>query len=567
MLTHLHIKNVALIEEVSVDFENGFNILSGETGAGKSMLIDSLNFALGEKASKDFLRLGETSAVVEALFVVDESLKEEIVASMEINWEDDNSVLITRTLNEKGRTVAKVNGYNITQSMLKNLSAYLIDIHGQHEHQSLLNANKHLYLLDKFCEAAISKLKTSYMKHFKEYKQVCKTIADFDIDDRMRAQRLDLLNFQSEEIFNANLEIDEEEQLLKTKKDITNSENISDLTNNALELLYDGTENELSSLDKFDKAMSYLADLNEIENFDAIYDKMNDVFQQFSDVCLEFNKFARNLDFATGDIDEIEERLNLIYNLKRKYGSSVAEIIEYNEKITVEIDELNSFEKNMEDLQNKKAALLKKVKKLAVDISKIRKEKAKYIEESIEEQLKTLEMKNAKFEINFDKKNELTIDGIDKVEFLISANLGETLKPLAKIASGGEMSRVMLCLKAVLANIDNIDTFIFDEIDVGISGRTAQKVAEKMAFISRNYQVICITHLPQIASMADRHFLIQKNVVKEKTITDVFQIEDEKITGEIARLIGGTKITDATLKAADEMKVLATNYKKDATML
>lgn len=565
MLEYLHIKNVALIEDSEINFGDGLNILSGETGAGKSMVIDSVNFALGERINKDFIRNGASQAVVEALFVMKDSITKELNIMLEergIIIENDNSLLISRILNSSGKSVCRINGSTATTGMIKLLSEALIDIHGQHEHQSLLNPSKHILLLDKFCGEDAEECKKELTLIYNKYKQVKKDLNSLSGDERERAKKIDLLQFQMNEISDAKLKIDEEEILQERKKILGNGEKITRLSTQSLELLYEGEGEGMPAIDQIAKAISYMRDLSDIDDSTRdIYDTLESVYAQIDDITREIKKYADRIETDPNEVDEVEERLNLIYNLKRKYGNNIESILEYYDEISKEAEFISGSEETIAKLTVELDVMEHEMFSICSKLSEIRKSKASVIEKEIVKQLEELEMKSADFKISIEKKSEFTGDGWDKVEFLISANLGEELKPLAKIASGGEMSRVMLALKGVLADVDNIETFIFDEIDTGVSGRTAQKVAEKMSVIGKTHQIICITHLPQIAAMADSHYLIEKNSQDNKTTTNVYNLDNEKSVEEIARLMGGAKITDATLKAAEEMKVLAEQIK------
>lgn len=556
MLEQLHIKNVALIEEAEVDFGNGLNILSGETGAGKSMLIDSINFAMGERAGRDFIRKGAEQAVVEVLFSVRNPEMESILTEQGIRWEEDGTILIKRVFYSGGKVQNKVNGSTVTVGMLKQLSDTLIDIHGQHEHQSLLNPSKHIRLLDPFCGEELEQNRKKLESIYKKYKELQKQIEKLSGNERERAHKLDLLQFQTEEITQAGLKENEEEQLYDQKKRLSNGEKIRKLSTHSLQKLHTGS-------DAISEAAASLEDLSELDGQAAsIFTTVETAYAQLDDALRELNRYADSIDSNPDEINQLEDRLTIIYNLKKKYGNSIQEILEYNEEIQKEIAFISGSEEILLKLTKEMESIKKELAFYCEEMTKIRKKKAEELQNKIELQLHELEMKNASFEIRIDRKNETTQDGWDKVEFLISANLGEELKPLAKIASGGEMSRVMLALKTVLAGADIIDTFIFDEIDTGVSGRTAQKVAEKLAFIGTKHQIICITHLPQIASMADHHFLIEKQAEEGKTTTNVYTLDQKSSVDEIARLIGGAKITDSTKNAAEEMKNLAGEWKK-----
>lgn len=555
MLEHLHIKNVALITESDIDFEKGLNIISGETGAGKSMVIDSLNFALGERTSSNFLRKGEKMAVVEAIFRVKEQSVCNKLYENGIAVEQDGTILLTRTMNQSGKTVCRINGSIVTVGMMKECAEGLLDIHGQHNHQSLLNTAKQIQILDRFCGKELEKVKTVFDACYKEYKEIEKSLSKLIGDEQQRIRKMDLLQFQIDEIGQANIIVGEEKELLEKRNVLVNKEKIKNLTENSLQLLYHGTETEHSAIDQLSKALQYISDLTEYdEKIDSVYETLSSAYAQMDDAIRDLKHYDDNALEQTDELENIEERLQLLYHLKKKYGNSEKEILQFYQNAVEEMEFLSNSEEMAQQLNQKKKNIEKQLQQTAQQISDIRKSKAEQIQKEIEQQLKDLEMKQCQFVILVEDKKEISQNGKDKVEFLISANAGEELKPLSKIASGGEMSRVMLALKTVLAEADNIEAFIFDEIDTGVSGRTAQKVAEKMAFIAKTHQIICITHLPQIAAMADYHFLIEKNMEQQKTVTTVTALDNEKSVYEIARLIGGAKITEATWKAAKELK-------------
>ena len=562
MLENIRIKNVALIEESDIKFKGGLNILSGETGSGKSMIIDSINFALGGRVNRDFIRKDTESARVEALFSGNEYINS-ILSENGIETEDDFSVIITRTFNTSGKSVCRINGTMVTAGAVKNISEYLIDIHGQHEHQSLLNPKKHIFLLDKFCGVALDEKLEVLGGLYSQYKSVLKSIDELNGDEMQRAQRMDMLYFQKEDIENAKLKVGEEEELTERRKVLSNLEKVVRLAGNSLELLYEGSLNGVSATDNISDALYNIQTLADIDlSISHISENLSTVSALLDDVCHELKTYFRNAESDPDELMRIDERLNMIYSLKRKYGKSIAEILEFYNRIVKELEFMENSEEILSKLYLEKSKLEDEINLICKEISDIRKEKALIIESEIEKELKDLEMKNAIFKINIKDKEMFTSKGKDNVEFLISANMGEELKPLSRIASGGEMSRVMLALKSILSEVDTIDTFIFDEIDTGVSGRTAQKVAEKMSNVSKKNQIICITHLPQIASMADNHLLIEKYTENNRTTTDVIQLSNEESISEICRLMGGVTITDATIQAAKDMKLQADNFKR-----
>lgn len=552
MLEHLHIRNVALIKESEISFGDGLNILTGETGAGKSMIIDSLQFALGGRAGKDFLRHGEKQAVVEALFSVQSQALTEKLAENGIAPEEDGTLLITRTLSEAGKSVCRINGSTVTVGMLKEIAEDMIDIYGQHEHQSLLNPVKHIRLLDRFCGAGFGEAMEEYKNSRQRLKDLEKQLAILIGDESQREQRMDMLLFQKEEIEAAELREGEEDALLEQKKRLSSMERLIRLTGESITLLYDGDDRAPSACDQLGDA---LAKLQEAAEYDAalspLADALADGYAAVEDCARELKREAEKQEADPEELERIEERLQLFYKLKRKYGGSIEAVLEFYEKAVQELEFLSNSSEKAAELSAEKAEEEKRLSALAETLTARRRATAEQVEEQIETALHDMEMKHARFHIQIEEKADWGADGKDKVEFLISANAGEPLKPLAKIASGGEMSRVMLALKTVLVDADEIGTFIFDEIDTGVSGRTARRVGEKMRFLGGKRQLLCITHLPQIAAMADNHFLIEKESDAGETVTRVTALDEEGAVREVARLMND--VTETTLAAAREL--------------
>ena len=552
MLEHLHIRNVALIKESEISFGDGLNILTGETGAGKSMIIDSLQFALGGRAGKDFLRHGEKQAAVEALFSVQSQALTEKLAENGIAPEEDGTLLITRTLSEAGKSVCRINGSTVTVGMLKEIAEDMIDIYGQHEHQSLLNPVKHIRLLDRFCGAGFGEAMEEYKNSRQRLKDLEKQLAILIGDESQREQRMDMLLFQKEEIEAAELREGEEDALLEQKKRLSSMERLIRLTGESITLLYDGDDRAPSACDRLGDA---LAKLQEAAEYDAalspLADALADGYAAVEDCARELKREAEKQEADPEELERIEERLQLFYKLKRKYGGSIEAVLEFYEKAVQELEFLSNSSEKAAELSAEKAEEEKRLSALAETLTARRRATAEQVEEQIETALHDMEMKHARFHIQIEEKADWGADGKDKVEFLISANAGEPLKPLAKIASGGEMSRVMLVLKTVLVDADEIGTFIFDEIDTGVSGRTARRVGEKMRFLGGKRQLLCITHLPQIAAMADNHFLIEKESDAGETVTRVTALDEEGAVREVARLMND--VTETTLAAAREL--------------
>ena len=551
MLEHLHIRNVALIKESEISFGDGLNILTGETGAGKSMIIDSLQFALGGRAGKDFLRHGEKQAAVEALFSVQSQALTEKLAENGIAPEEDGTLLITRTLSEAGKSVCRINGSTVTVGMLKEIAEDMIDIYGQHEHQSLLNPVKHIRLLDRFCGAGFGEAMEEYKNSRQRLKDLEKQLAILIGDESQREQRMDMLLFQKEEIEAAELREGEEDALLEQKKRLSSMERLIRLTGESITLLYDGDDRAPSACDRLGDA---LAKLQEAAEYDAalspLADALADGYAAVEDCARELKREAEKQEADPEELERIEERLQLFYKLKRKYGGSIEAVLEFYEKAVQELEFLSNSSEKAAELSAEKAEEEKRLSALAETLTARRRATAEQVEEQIETALHDMEMKHARFHIQIEEKADWGADGKDKVEFLISANAGEPLKPLAKIASGGEMSRVMLALKTVLVDADEIGTFIFDEIDTGVSGRTARRVGEKMRFLGGKRQLLCITHLPQIAAAGDHHFKVYKEDDQVGTISRIRRLTDEERVAEIAGMISGRVVSDAALENA-----------------
>ncbi|WP_341877369.1 DNA repair protein RecN [Defluviitalea saccharophila] len=562
MLIHIYIKNIALIDEITLDFDECLNILTGETGAGKSILIDSINFALGERTSKEMIRSGENNALVELLFYLRNDEAVDVLKDMGIHLEEDRYLLISRSINQTGRSICRINGQTITLGMLRQVSNMLIDVHGQHQHQSLLDVGKHIELLDEFCKDDLKDYKNLIAQYYKDYKNIEKQMENLLVDEKEKERKIDLLQFQIGEISEAKLKKNEDELLQSQLKILSNSEKLSNGIESIYAFLYDNSFKGSSACDQLGEALKILRDLSNIDSeLLPVYENAENILVQLEDLSRDIRNYSKNIEHDPEELQNVENRLDLIYNLKRKYGNTIDEILEYKEKIEDELNFIINSDEKRKQLKKEHLELEKKIIELCKEISDIRKEKAKVIEDNIEKVLHELEMKEAKFSIHFSQKEHFNENGWDQVEFLISTNPGEGLKPLSKIASGGEMSRIMLALKSVLADIDEIDTLIFDEIDTGISGRAAQKVAEKLGYISRKHQVICITHLPQIAAMADQHYRIEKKVEKQKTLSSVQVLDHHQMITELARLTSGASITDITLKNAEEMKRMANELK------
>lgn len=559
MLRTIHVKNIALIDDVEIELNNGMHVLSGETGAGKSIIIDAVNFALGKRMPKDVVREDTEYALCELIFSVDNDEQRQLLKALDLPEEDDSIILQRKIVN--GRGVCKVNGESVSASTLKELSSVLIDIHGQHEHQSLLYKKKHLEILDKYCGSECNGMLCKLNETYKEYKSILSELEEAKSLNSNRDKELALASFEAEEIENARLVIGEDDDLEAEYKRMVNSKRITEGINNTHYSTGYDTEgcagaaigraiSELKSISEYDEEAEEL--LNQLMDIDSL---LNDFNRAIAD-------YEKGLSFEEEEFVETEERLNLINRLKSKYGRTIEDVLKYLDDLNEKIEKLNDYETYLSDLENKAVVAKKKCLELCKLISDMRIKNASLLEEKIIEGLKDLNFLDAKFEIAIESDEEkMSSTGYDDVEFMISLNPGEKIKPLVNVASGGELSRIMLALKAVLADKDNVVTLIFDEIDTGISGRTAQKVSEKLSEIARLHQVICVTHLPQIASMADVHYEISKSVVGDRTKTMVRELKGEEIEQELARMLSGSSVTEAVLQNARDMLAGAKNFK------
>lgn len=550
MLHNLHVKNLALIEEAEVDFSKGLNILSGETGAGKSIIIGSIGAAIGEKVSKDMIRKDADYALVELVFSVDEQVRRKL-AAMDILMEDDQ-VILTRRISG-GRSVAKINSESVSASKLREAASLWIDIHGQHEHQSLLNEKNHLQILDAYAKREYKGLKEKLSDAYHEYIRVKHEFNEASLDTEQRARELSFLQYEAEEIEHAALTAGEDEDLEMQYRRFANGKQIMGGIGQVYELT---SENGAAQ-------MTGHAVL-EIAKISAYDEKVRQLEEQLTEIDNLLNDFNRELSGYLDDADfdeerfyEIEKRLDLINGLKAKYGGTIEKILsEYEHKLE-RIEKLSDYDAYLSGLSQKLEMKETELETLCKRLSAIRQKQASKLSKKIKSALIDLNFLDVQFEISLTRKKEYTASGYDEAEFLISTNPGEPVQSLTKIASGGELSRIMLAIKAVLADCDEIGTLIFDEIDTGISGRTAQMVSEKMNVISRDHQIICITHLPQIAAMADTHFLIEKQAIKNHTHTSIRKLDSGESITELGRMLGGVKVTNTVLKSAKEMKDLA----------
>ena len=558
MLIHLHVKNLALIEDIEVEFGPGLNILTGETGAGKSILLGSMQLILGGRISRDMIRSGASSALVELLFQVENPKAEEALRNLDIETEE-GQVLLTRKIME-GRSINKINGETCTVAQMKAAASCLLDIHGQHEHQSLLYQDKQLEILDAYGREKIQPLKELVKSAYEEYRRDLKDLKKLDTDEEQRNRERAFLEFEINEIDSATLTAGEDEELEKLYRKLNNGKKILD----TLQEVHGATgyDSETGAGNAVGLGVRELA---KVAEYDTQLESMADMLGQVDALLNDFNReltsYVEELDFDDETFFETEKRLDQINGLKAKYGQTIEEILAYGRKQKEKLEKLDRYEEYFRKAQAKVEKSRKKLSEISDKLSEVRKEYSQTLTEEIIVGLKDLNFLDVKFRIAFAHKKDFTAEGTDEIEYEISTNPGEDVKPLGKIVSGGELSRIMLALKAILADKDQIETLIFDEIDTGISGRTAQKVSEKMAVIGRCHQVLCITHLPQIASMADTHFEIEKHQKGSETITEIHPLKGDDSIRELARLLGGAQITEAVFQNAKEMKELAQVHK------
>lgn len=568
MLLELQIQDFALIEKLELKFSRGLNILTGETGAGKSIIIDSVNFVLGERSSRDLIRTGASSTWVEAVF---ENINSpEITSIMEGYGIDsgDEVIILSRELNTSGRSICRVNGKIVTSSALKSIGNFLIDIHGQHEHQSLLNEGTHIDILDMFGGSDLLEQRNDVSESFHKLLDIKNMLKSIMGDDRERARKLDLLKFQIDEIDGAKLKDGEEEELLRKRSILNNAEKLFSVLSDAYGRLYESSEMNSAILDSLGSILNEFRTIVNIDsNLQNIYKSVEDSYYNLESVSSDIREYRDKIDFNPELIGEIEQRIDTINKLKRKYGTTIDEILKYRDDINNEMNDIINSEEKINELKNQQETEESVLHEECSKLSAKRKKAAERLESDIMNELKFLCMEKSTFKVNIhtnevNNRINYTEKGMDTVKFLMSTNPGEPQKPLSKIASGGETSRIMLAIKTALANLDKIPSLIFDEIDTGISGRAAQAVAEKLGEISCSHQVICVTHLPQIASMADTHFYISKSSTENKTTTHVEELDRKGKIEEIARMLGGVKLTDITLKHSEEMIKMAQSIKK-----
>lgn len=560
MLAQLTIENIALIDKLELELKNGLNILSGETGAGKSIIIDSLNFVLGERADKSLIRYGTDHAIVQAVF--EDYLNPSVSAYLDdIGVECEDVLIIRRKMSVDGKNECRINGRISTLSILKGLTELLVDIHGQHEHQSLLKSANHIKLLDDIGAAKIAKVKDDVANYHTEYVSLKRELSRFG-DESERERKLDILTFQIDEIEKADVKDGEEDELLQARKRIRNMEKILSALGDAKNTLDGYDSNSVSASIK--NSSSLLGTISAYDDsIGPLIDRLDDAKIEIKDIADTLSDMLEKLDFDARSAEKIEERLEVVRNILHKYGGNFENLQRFYEDARKEAELLSGAAQTVEELQGRIETAKKNLEKSARKLTELRHEVANKFESDITRELKDLGMGGSTFKVDFvttDEIDQISANGADTIEFLFSANVGEPMKPLAKIISGGEMSRFMLAFKNIVAGVDGIGTMVFDEIDTGISGNISAVVSEKMCNISRDRQVIAVTHMPSLAAMADNHYLIAKSTENGKTLTHINLLEDD--TDEVARLIGGNDYSQFAVPHAKEMKAWADRYKK-----
>lgn len=562
MLAEINIENFAIIDEISLTFQDGLTVLTGETGAGKSIIIDAIQLLAGARASVEFVRHEADQANLEGIFFIDDSNHPvyNVMKQFDLPIDEEGSIILQRQITSKGKSICRVNGKLITLGILKEIGQSLIDIHSQHETQSLMQPEKHIELLDHYKVEKISQAKESYLKLFYDYERLLKRFKELSENEQEIAQRIDLIKFQLNELHEAGLELDEDDRLEEERQQLANFERIFD----SLQSTYYALYGESKGLDYLSHAMTSLEQLEDVnDTYKHLSEQLKSNYYVIEELSFEIRNHLDQLEFQPERLNEIEKRLHEINRLKRKYGKGVNELLELMAKMEEELEQLENKDTHIQALENQIKEVEKDTLMEAEQLHQVRKEISDELCAAIHQELKDLYLDKSQFNVSFDtftghihwkdQSIKLTKNGLDQVQFMISTNPGEPLKPLQKVASGGEISRIMLALKRIFAEHQNMTSVILDEVDTGVSGRVAQAIAQKIHQISNESQVLCITHLPQVAAMADHHLLIEKNQKQNRTTTSVIKLNREQSVLEISRMMSGTEITDTTLQHAEEL--------------
>jgi DNA repair protein RecN (Recombination protein N) len=553
LLSSLTIKNFAIIDKIQIDFQPKMTVLTGETGAGKSIVIDALGLLAGGRGSADYIRKGKKKALLQALFILPKNAPAyRILDEVGISY-DDNGLILQRELYRNGHNICRINGELVNLTNMRRVGETLIDIHGQNEHQELMRPDKHLSLLDSFANKQLRALKDKYSESYQQYRKEKASLEKKEKNEKDWVQRLDMLQFQVQEIKTAQLQPEEEEQLAEEKEQLDNYQAIHDALENSYQLL-SGEENDAlgqvgSVMEQMQRVAEFSPDLGQISQ------RITDAYYGLSDSVRDVSNQLATMEWDEDRLDQIEHRLDDIHQLKRKYGNSISEILNYYQKIKSELKGMQQTDADSDEQKERVDELFKKSKQIARQLSSERKKSAVQLEKAVHKQLKALYMEKAVFSVKFLQGTDerLNSEGLDQVEFYIQTNPGESMGPLARIASGGELSRVMLALKTIFAQRQGVTSIIFDEVDTGVSGRVAQAIAEKISLIAQSSQVLCITHLPQVAAVSDHHYLVTKHVQDGRTETRVERLKQSEKIEELARMLAGTEITDLARKHAAEL--------------
>lgn len=560
MLLNLHIKNIVLIDDIDISFSDNLNIMTGETGAGKSIIIGSLGICMGGKFSKELLRDEERDGLIELTFSIDNPHIKALLENMEIYPDENDELIISRRINNAGRTINRINDNTVTAAKLKEAAAVLIDLHAQHEQQTLLKPIKHMEILDRFGGIEIADAKKSVEAEYEKYKEILREIEENSMDEAEKNKQMDFLKYQIDEISATKPVVGEDDELeLMYRKSV----NLKEILGTADEIYkITGYEEGTSFANSIGRAILQMKRLVELDSDLAPAGEiLTDIDSMLNDFNRELSDYMQNMEYNAENFAEVEERLNLINSLKAKYGKTIPDILSSLETFQDKYEKLVSYEQYMQKMDNELKKIKEDLEEKSKKLTDIRKKTAKRLCSMIKEALQELNFSSVEFDMSFNRLDKFTANGVDEAHFMISTNIGEAARPLYEVASGGELSRVMLALKSCIAYEDDTPTLVFDEIDVGISGKTAQSVAKKLSIIGKKHQVICITHLPQIASMADSHYIIEKSVEKNKTTTNIRKLEREEQIYEIARLLGGDEVTKTAFANAEEMKDLADKTK------
>ena len=559
MLIQLNIKQFGIIEKSTIEFKNGLTVLSGETGAGKSMILAAISQLSGQRTSTSYIRHGEDKAIVEGVFDLPNNKKLiSILENLEINFEED-ILILRRDIYNTGKSICRVNNVIVNLSTLREISSFLLDIHEQHDNQMLLLEKNHVFLIDSYGKNEINPILEKYKIKYEEYKSINKKLEELKNKESEVLQRLDFLKYQYEEINKLNLTLDEDVKLIEERDYLLNYEKINNLTYSILESI-NGDFGVLTGLYSIKSDLEKLVKYN--SKFENVKEEINNLYYILEDLKYDISKFNDNIDYDEARLDEVEFRLSQIKTLEKKYAKNLNELIELKDILEEEINELENYEENYEEYTKKQKLVNDELLKLALELTQVRKKIANKLEQNIQEELKFLCMEKSTIKIEFDKKDFSSL-GNDDIKILISSNLGEPLKSLVKVASGGELSRIMLALKIIFSSSINVTSIIFDEIDTGVSGRVSQRMAEKMYQLAIKSQVLCISHLPQTTALADCNLLINKTIKEDRTISTVRELNFEEKVSELARMISGTETTELSKKHAIELLEISNNIKKD----